>query len=397
MTVKRYYTLLLVLGLLTALAPFSIDTYLPGFPAIAKSFGTDTGKVTLSLSVFFLGIAIGQLGYGPLLDKFGRKKPLYAGLIMYLVATAGCYFSPNIEALIAFRFVQALGGCAAGIVAMVMVRDLFPIEQNAKIFSLLVLVLGASPMIAPTVGSFITAAFGWRPIFIALFILAVIILIAVYTILPESGKIQKSQPLSIKNIAIGYWQVIKVPQFFTYSIGGGIALSGLFAYLSSSPAIFMEGYGVSNQAYGVIFAAITLGFVGLSQLNRVFTKYYTEQQIIFAAVICMVFLSLLLVFGLSQGWFGILPTSILIFLVLGCIGIINPNAAALSMAPFTQNAGSAASLFGFVQWGIAGLVSIIIGSFKSTTAIPLASIMAITGIVALFILSIGMSAGKRPQ
>lgn len=389
MTIKRYYTLVLVLGALTALAPFSIDTYLPGFPAIAKTFGTDTGRVTLSLSSFFLGIALGQLVYGPLLDKFGRKKPLYAGLVIYLAATAGCYFSLNLEALIAFRFVQALGGCAAGIAAMAMVRDIFPVEENTKIFSLLVLVLGASPMIAPTIGSFITAVFGWRAIFIALFVLAIIIFIAAYTILPESGHVQKSQSLTAKNIAKNYWQVMKVPQFKIYAIGGGIALSGLFAYLASSPGIFMEGYGVSNHAYGLIFAAITLGFVGLSQLNRLFTKYYTAPQIIFGALLSTSLLSLILLIGLYKEWFGILSTSILIFLILGCIGIINPNAAALCMAPFTVNAGSAASLFGFFQWGIAGLVSVIIGSFKSTTAIPLASIMATTAIVALFILYFG--------
>lgn len=395
MTRKRYYMLVMVLGALTALAPFSIDTYLPGFPAIAKSFGITTGRVTLSLSSFFLGIALGQVLYGPLLDRFGRKKPLYAGLILYLIATTGCYLSPTIEVLIAFRFIQALGGCAAGVVAMTMVRDLFPVEENAKIFSLLVLVLGASPMIAPTIGSFISAAFGWRIIFIALFVLASAILIAVYAILPESRQPDKSRSLKIKDILTGFIDVMKVPQFITYAIGGGIALSGLFAYIAGSPSIFMEGYGVSNQTYGLIFAIVTLGFVGLSQFNRLFAKYFKAERIVFGAVACMAVISIVLLYGLSQGWFGIVATAALIFLVLGCIGIVNPNAAALSMAPFENNAGSAASLYGFIQWGIAGLVSVVISSFKCKTAIPLAGIMAATAIMALLILYIGSSAIKR--
>lgn len=389
MTRKHYYMLIMVLGALTALAPFSIDTYLPGFPAIAKSFGISTGRVTLSLSSFFLGIALGQVLYGPLLDRFGRKKPLYAGLILYLIATTGCYLAPSIKVLIALRFVQAIGSCAAGVVAMAMVRDLFPVEKNAKIFSLLILVLGASPMIAPTIGSFITVAFGWRAIFIVLFVLALIILIAVYAILPESRKPDKSHSLKIKSILIGFWQVLKVPQFITYAIGGGIALSGLFAYIADSPAIFMDGYGVSNQTYGWIFAVVTIGFVGLSQLNRIFSKYFTAEQIVFCAVACMAVISTVMLYGLNQGWFGIVGTASLIFLILGCIGIINPNAAALSMAPFENNAGSAASLYGFIQWGIAGLVSVVISLFKSKTAVPLAGIMATTAIVALLILYMG--------
>jgi DHA1 family bicyclomycin/chloramphenicol resistance-like MFS transporter len=395
MTKNRYYILILILGALTALGPFSIDMYLPGFPAIAKSFGITTGRVTLSLSSFFIGIALGQVLYGPLLDRFGRKRPLYAGLFLYLAASAGCYFAPSIEVLIALRFVQAVGSCAAGVVSMAMVRDLFPVAENAKIFSLLLLVLGASPMIAPTLGGFISGAFGWQAIFVALFLLAFVILIAVYTILPESRQPDKTHSLKAKPILLGFWQVIKVPQFITYAIGGGIALSGLFAYVSDSPAIFMEGYGVSNRTYGWIFAVLAVGFVGLSQFNRVFSKHFKAEQIVFGAVSCMVVISIVLLYGLNQGWFGIVGTAALIFIFLGCIGIVNPNAAALSMAPFEKNAGSAASLFGLIQWGIAGLSSIVVSLFKSRTPVPLAVIMTATAILALLILYIGRRAVKH--
>lgn len=389
MTRKRYYTLILVLGALTALGPFSIDTYLPGFPAIAKSFGISINRVSLSLSSFFLGIALGQVLYGPLLERFGRKKPLYAGLLLYLFATAGCYFAASIEVLVALRFLQAIGSCAAGVVSMTMVRDFFPVKDNARVFSLLLLVLGASPMIAPTIGSLISAAFGWQAIFVALFLLAIVILVAVYALLPESREPDASYSLKAKPILLGFWQVVSVPQFMTYAIGGGIALSGLFAYITDSPSIFMDGYGVSSQTYGWIFAIVTIGFIGMSQLNRVFSKYFKAEQIVFAAVVAMAVISIVLLYGLNQGWFGLVGTAAMLFIFLGCIGIVNPNAAALSMAPFEKNAGSAASLFGLIQWVIAGLLSIVVSFFKSSTAIPLAGIMTATAVLALLILWIG--------
>lgn len=395
---RRPFIIIIVLGSLTALAPFSIDTYLPGFPAIAQSFGISTGRVTMSLSSFFLGISLGQVFYGPLLERFGRKRPLYAGLTLYLIATAGCYAASSIQMLIAFRFVQAIGGCAAGVVSMTMVRDLFPVEENVRIFSMLMLVLGVSPLIAPTVGSFITTAFGWRTIFVALVLLAGIILIAVYTILPETRQPNKSQMLNLRQIIGNYGAVLSVPQFMTYALGGSIAMSGLFAYIAGSPAIFMDGYGVTSQTYGWIFAILTLGFVGLSQLNGIFAKRFSQKQIVFGAVVSMLAISILFLVGSGLAWFGMVGTALLIFLILGCIGIVNPNAAALSMAPFASRTGFAASLYGTIQWGTAGVISVILGQFKTSTPIPLAAIMSATALLALIVLYVGSRATKnQPQ
>lgn len=155
MTKKKHFFLILLLGSLTALGPFSIDMYLPGFPAIAKDLGTTVAKVSLSLSGFFIGISAGQLLYGPLLDRFGRKKPLYIGLVVYIIASVGCAYATTIDALIALRCIQAIGSCAAAVASVAMVRDLFPVEENAKVFALLMLVVGVSPMVAPTVGGYV--------------------------------------------------------------------------------------------------------------------------------------------------------------------------------------------------------------------------------------------------
>jgi len=397
MNSKNRTVIILILGLLSAIAPFSIDMYLPGFPAIARSFNITTAQVTLSLSSFFIGISLGQIVYGPLLDRFGRKKPLYAGLLLYLIATAGCYFAPSIEVLIGLRFIQAVGSCAAGVVSMAMVRDFFPPKENAKIFSLLLLVLGASPMIAPSIGGIIVANFGWKAIFMALFLLVVTVLLIVFFFLPESRQADKSYAIRAKPILQGYWQILKNQQFITYAIGGSIALSGLFAYISNSPVIFMEGYGISNKTYGWIFAILSIGFVGTSQFNKLFAKYFKPEEIIIGAISSMVIIGIILFYGLNQHWFGMIGTIVFIFLFLGCIGISNPNAAALSMAPFEKNAGSAASLFGFLQWGIAGLSSVVVSYFKSQTPIPLAVFMVGSALLAFVIIYIGSRAIKNQQ
>jgi DHA1 family bicyclomycin/chloramphenicol resistance-like MFS transporter len=239
---------------------------------------------------------------------------------------------------------QAIGSCAAGVVAMAMVRDLFPLKDNARIFSLLMLVMGASPMIGPTLGGFISATFNWRAIFIALFILSSLLMLAVMMLIPESGRADPTHSLKISNIFRQFTTVLRVPQFITYAIGGRIALSGMLAFIASSPAIFMDGYGISNKSYGWIFALETIGFIGLSQFNRVFERYFQTEQIAIRAVAGMAAGSGLLLCGSLLRWFGLIETGVLIFFILGCIGILNPNAAALSMAPFENNAGTAASL-----------------------------------------------------
>ena len=251
------------------MGPFSIDMYLPGFKAIAKYLHTSTDQVALSLSSYFIGISFGQLLYGPLLDRFGRKPPLYFGLCLYIAASVGCFFSTSLEMLIIMRFFQAVGSCAATVAAMAMVRDLFPVEENAKVFALLILVLGASPMLAPTIGSYITAVYEWQIIFLILTIIAVLILLAVIFSLPESYQPDPSYSLKPIPIIGNFLQVLKDPQFLTYSLSGALAFAGLFAYVSSSPIVFIEVFKVGEKGFGWIFAGLSVGFIGSSQVNSI--------------------------------------------------------------------------------------------------------------------------------
>lgn len=389
MTKQRYFLTVLILGSLTALGPFSIDMYLPGFPAIAKTFNTTTAQVSLSLSSFFIGIAVGQLLYGPLLDRFGRKKPLYAGLIVYIITSIGCYFAGTLQLLITLRFLQAIGSCAASVAAMAMVRDLFPIEENAKIFAFLILILGASPMIAPTVGGYVTGAWDWHIIFVILTFMAVAILFAVIFGLPESYKPDKNYSLKPGPIITSFLTVAKEPQFYTYALTGSFAFAGLFVYVSGSPVVFMEVFKVSSKTYGWIFAGLSIGFIGSSQLNNLLMKKFKSEQIILVAIVVQTIVTILFFIGAALGWYGLFGTLLMTFLMLCCIGTLSPNASALSLAPFAKNAGVASSLMGAIQLGLGALSSLSISFFTGKSSVPMTSIMAGSTIIAFVVLFIG--------
>ena len=396
MTKKRYFFLILILGTLTALGPFSIDMYLPGFPAIAQDLKTTVARVSLSLSSFFIGISAGQLLYGPLLDRFGRKKPLYVGLIIYILASIGCMSVRSIEALIVLRFVQAIGSCAAAVASITMVRDLFPVKDNAKVFSLLMLVVGASPMLAPTVGGYVTAAFGWQSVFLILSIIAGLILLATFFFLPDSYQPDASISLKPKPILLNFWSVLREPQFYTYAFTGAVAFSGLFAYVAGSPLVFMDIYQVNGKVYGWIFAFLSVGLIGSSQLNSWLLKKYRSEQIVFGALVCQVIVGLVFLAGTLGNLLGLYGTIAMLFLFLSCLGITNPNAAALSLAPFSKNAGSASSLMGALQLGLGTLASVAVSLFSVHSALPMVAIIAVTSVLALLVLIISQKNIAEP-
>jgi DHA1 family bicyclomycin/chloramphenicol resistance-like MFS transporter len=386
---KTYFFLILILGSLTALGPFSIDMYLPGFPAIAKDLHTTAAKVSLSLSGFFIGISVGQLLYGPLLDRFGRKKPLYIGLMVYILASAGCALTTSIDGLILMRVIQAIGSCAAAVASVAMVRDLFPVKENAKVFSLLLLVVGASPMIAPTVGGYVTAAFGWQTVFVILMGMGIAILIAVFLWLPAKYKPDESISLKPKPILFNFWQVLREPQFYTYAFTSAIAFSGLFAYVSGSPILFMDVFHTNEKVYGWIFAFLSVGFIGSSQLNTLLLRTYKSEQIVHVALISQVIIALTFLTVALNNWLTLPITIIFLFIFLCCIGFTNPNAAALSLAPFAKNAGSASALIGALQMGMGTLISIFISMFELPSALPMVVGMAGSSTIALLVFLVG--------
>jgi DHA1 family bicyclomycin/chloramphenicol resistance-like MFS transporter len=385
---KKLY-LILILGFLTAIGPLSIDMYLPAFPDIARSLNTSVAQVTLSLSSFFIGISVGQLLYGPLLERFGRKKPLYAGLCIYLLASVGCAFTASVNALIALRLLQALGGCVGMVAARAMVRDLFDVKENAKIFSTLMLVVAVSPIIAPTLGGYITAALGWHYVFVMLIIIAILILAGVYFFLPETKKTDPSFSLKPAPIVKNYAGVITHPQFYTYALTAAISAAAIYTYIGGSPHVFMELFHVNERQYGWIFALIAMGLIGSSQLNSVLLKNYTSEQIIRVALRCQTIIGAVMVLITVFGWGDLFVIIFLIFIFLCCQGFVFPNASALSLACFGHNAGSASALLGGIQMGIGAGTSALVSLLQNQTALPMTGIMACCAISALSVFSLG--------
>ncbi|KQO21202.1 multidrug transporter [Flavobacterium sp. Leaf82] len=389
MTTKKYIKLILILGSLTALGPFSIDMYLPGFSGIAKDLHTTVAKVSMSLSSYFIGISAGQLLYGPLLDRFGRKKPLFIGLLVYILASLGCVYVTNIDSFILLRFIQAVGSCAATVASVAMVRDLFPVKDIPKVFSLLMLVLGLSPMLAPTIGGYVTEDYGWHTVFFILMCMGIAILIAAQLGLPNSYKPDTSISLKPKPIISNFLKVLKEPQFFTYAFTGSIAFSGLFTYVAASPIVFMDIYHVDAKTYGWIFAFMSVSFIGSSQLNSVLLKRFSSEQMIFAALIIQSVISIVFLILSVNNLLGLYETIAMLFLFLGCLGISNPNTAGLTMAPFAKNAGSASALMGAIQLGLGALASFAVGVFVKNSVAPMVLIMTVTTIIAFIVLNIG--------
>ncbi|MHC0441843.1 multidrug effflux MFS transporter [Flavobacterium sp. 3-210] len=389
MTTKKYIKLILILGSLTALGPFSIDMYLPGFSDIANDLNTTVAKVSMSLSSYFIGISAGQLLYGPLLDRFGRKKPLFMGLMVYILASLGCAYVTNVDTFILLRFVQAIGSCAATVASVAMVRDLFPVKDIPKVFSLLMLVLGLSPMLAPTIGGYVTEDYGWHTVFFILMFMGISILFASQIGLPNSYKPDVSISLKPKPIISNFLKVLKEPQFFTYAFTGAIAFSGLFTYVAASPIIFMNIYHVDAKTYGWIFAFMSVSFIGSSQLNSILLKKFSSEQMIFTALILQSIISIAFLVLSLNNLLGLYETITMLFLFLGCLGISNPNTAGLTMAPFAKNAGSASALMGAIQLGLGSIASFAVGIFVKDSVTPMVLIMTVTTIIAFIVLNIG--------
>ncbi|AEW00422.1 Bcr/CflA family drug resistance efflux transporter [Niastella koreensis] len=385
---NRFY-LILILGLLTAIGPFSIDMYLPAFPDIAKGLHTTVSQVMLSLSSFFIGISAGQFIYGPLLERYGRKKPLYAGLTIYLLASLGCALAASVQALIALRLLQALGGCVGMVAARAMVRDLFEVKENAKVFSTLMLVVAVSPIVAPTAGGYVTAILGWRWVFALLMIVNAFILAGIYFLLPESKKPDPNFSLKPRPIIKSFTSIIVHPQFYTYALTASISAAGMYAYISGSPSVFMDLFHVSEKQYGWIFALIAMGLIGSSQINSVLLRTYTSEQIIRIALACQTFVGLVMVTLTLLGFSELFITIFLIFLFLCCQGFTFPNASALSLAPFGHNAGSASALLGGIQMSIGACTSALVSVFQNNTALPMTGVMACCATGALTVLLVG--------
>jgi DHA1 family bicyclomycin/chloramphenicol resistance-like MFS transporter len=376
----------LLLGALCVVTPFAIDMYLPAFSKIAAAYNTNSSAISLTLSTYFVGFALGQVFYGPFLDRFGRKRPLYLGLAIYILASIGCALSPDLRTFIALRFLEALGGCVAQVGAIAMVRDFFPAKESARMFSMLFLMIGVSPLLAPTIGSALMTGLGWQWIFALLAAIAFVILALIFFLLPEGHQPDHSVSLRPGSILTGYWNILQVPQFVTYALAGAFSFAGLFTYVAGSPIIFMDGFHMGTKAFGIVFAVLVMGFIGGNQVNVFLLRLFNSQQIFNGALIAQVAIGLVFFVGMRSHVVGLAGTLVLFFIFLSCIGLTYPNAAALGLAPFSRDAGRASALLGFLQTGTGALVSTGIGFLGASAVVTL---LSATAVIALLILLLG--------
>lgn len=379
------FLLILTLGVLNALTPFTIDLYLPAFPQIAQELHTTAAKMSLTVSLYFVGFALGQVLYGPLLDRYGRKPPIYVGLAVYVLASIGCMTAKSFELLVLFRFISALGGCAASVGAVSMVRDNFPPEDGAKIFSFLMLVLSASPLLAPSIGGLLAAQWGWRVLFGVLSGLALLEVMLVAWVLPRSYEPDHSVHLRIGPIVRTFVDVLKQPQFRAYTLAGSLSFAGLFVFVAGSPALFMETFGVSAKGFGGIFAILAGGMIGGGQLNHVLLRYATGAKVFQRALAVQVLIGTVFLVGTLTSGYGLLWTVILMFGFLMCAGITYPNAAGLALEPFSKNVGSASALLGLLQLGFGAIAAAVLGLLDQKGAVPMTLVMSICSAVGLVI------------
>ncbi len=378
--------IIIVLGSLAALGPFSIDMYLPGFSAIASDLKTTIAAVGYSLTSYFIGISVGQLVYGPLTDRYGRKRPLIVGLSIYIVTAVGCSLSPSIEWLITLRLLMALGACVGIVVSRAVVRDLFPVNEIAGVFSTFMLIIAVSPMLAPSIGGYVTKNLGWQVIFFILAGFSALLLLVTIRWLPESKKPDESVSLRPVKMFRQYAEVARDRQFLAYAIIGGLGSAGLFAYISGSSFVFMELFGLSQTQFGWVFALNAGGLIVGSQVNRLLLRRHTSAQIVSFFVRAQVLIGAVLVavFLVGIAKVGVVVPLLIVFLF--CTGVSNPNTAALALEPFTANAGSASALLGSIQMAVGALATAIVSSLANGTALPMVLTIwgsAVAGLLAL--------------
>jgi DHA1 family bicyclomycin/chloramphenicol resistance-like MFS transporter len=356
--------IILLLGALTAIGPLTTDTYLPAFTAIAADLHTDVAMVGWSMSSYFIGIAFGQLIYGPVLDVLGRKGPLVFGLLLYGVASLGCAAGWNVPWLVGLRLVQALGGCVGMVAARAIVRDLFPLNETARVFSLLMLVMGLAPILAPTLGGMIVASLGWRYIFILLVGMDVLLLAGVWRFLPPIAGHGRREALRPRRALRDYGAVLATPRYALRMLTSSFHIAGLFAYLTASPLVFMDMFGMSGPRYGWTMGGNALALIVGSQVNGQLLKRFPLRGVLWAGNLLLLTVSGLFVLGLA-----LVPVSLWMVLAfaaayLFCLGFLLPDVTALIMAPFgREQAGSASALLGAVQM-LAGALAAALVSWR---------------------------------
>ena len=380
--------IILVLGVLSAIGPLSIDMYLPAFKNIAKALQCSPEQMGYTLSSFFFGICLGQLVNGPLLDHFGRKKVLYIGLGIYVISSFACAMSSSVEPLISWRFFQAIGCSVGWIAPNAVIRETFEESERPKILSLMILILGVSPILAPSIGSMLLTFGSWKFIFILLAIIILLILILIKQWLPEKVQEEARGPFHVKKIMHAYVALFANRRFVLFAFAGAIGAGSIFTFVSGAPPTFLSYYGASESQFGWIFGLVASGIISASQVNNLVIKKFTSMQILRVALLAQFLICLFLSVGAKFGWLQLETNILLLFLILACQGFIFPNLTSLALQPFHQGAGAASAMMGAIQMAWGAICAALLGILFDGTPFTMAIIMLLCASVANILFSL---------
>jgi MFS transporter, DHA1 family, multidrug resistance protein len=371
-----------VLGLLMSFGPMAIDMYLPALPEIGIAFRATQDRVELSLSAFFLGFGIGQIFWGALADRFGRRRPIVAGILLYGVACLGCGLAPDVGQLAAWRFVQAFGACAAPVLARAMVRDVFERDRAASVLSLMMLVMGVAPMLAPILGGRILLVADWRTVFWVQAGFGVLALLAVLA-LPETLPASRRHQTRVAGMAAAYLVLLRDRRYLGYALCSAFIYGGMFAYISGTPFVYIETFGVRPENYGYLFGVNIVGMIVVNTINsRIVLRLGTDKVLRTGCLMAgLVGLGLLAV--AVTGFGGLFGIATMLFLFLAMTGMIGANAMAGAMSAFPHIAGSASALTGMLQFAFGAICGWAVGFLANGSAVPMAAIICSTAVVSV--------------
>jgi DHA1 family bicyclomycin/chloramphenicol resistance-like MFS transporter len=376
------HRLAVILGALTAMGPLAIDMYLPALPGIARELGVPTAAVQASLASYFVGISAGQALYGPLSDRLGRKPALSIGLSIFVAASLGCAFTTSVTQLVVFRFMQALGGCAPLVVPRAVVRDYFDGREAVRMLSMLILVMGLAPIVAPFVGGQLLVHFGWRSVFLVLAGYGLVWLALAAWLLPESLRPEHRRRESMAAIASTYLRILRDRDYLGWVLSGGLVFSGLLAYISASSFVFIELFHVSPERFGLYFGANAIGLMIASQINRYLASRVHPEVIVRAVLPIAVLAGMTLLVDAYTGFGGFAGILVPLFCFIFCHGFTAPNTTALAMSPYGAAAGSASALMGTLQFVLGAATGSLVSALGDGTALPFAAVIAGCGLAA---------------
>jgi len=387
------WMVIIILSLLTALEPLSIDLYLPGFILMSEAFGTTVANVQISLSTFLGGFAIGQLLWGPLADRFSRKKPILISLSIFIIASIACIYVKTIEQLWVVRFIQAIGGCGGIVISRAVVTDYFDKTHTLKIFALLSLIMGVAPILAPGIGNGVLRLLGWEGAFEVIAALGIIMFLLTVFLLPEThkGKISSQS----KGVINGYLEILRVKKFVVYSLIAGIVNGALMIYVANGPFLVMEKGGFSMDAFSVIFAINACGLMIGSYITAVLQKYIPTNKLVKYALLMMSVLSTVLL-GAMYMDANIIFILVILFFYIFPIGILFPTTTELAITPFINNSGTASALFGSIQLMMAFICSILSNYISDGTTVAVGLAFFLCSILAFIIVFTKMELKQKP-